>query len=75
MTPADPFLVAEAPRLSRRQLQVLQLLAEGMQAKAIAPALGIHIGVVKVHSTVARRKLGARNNVHAVALAVRAGLI
>ena len=40
---------AEAPRLTRRELQVMHLIAEGGTNKEIAAQLGIAIHTVKTH--------------------------
>ena len=59
-------------RLSPRQLEVMQVLSEGCSAKEIARRLGISIGTVKVHLSLAYSVLGARNRIEAV---MRAGLL
>lgn len=64
-----------AAPLSQRQRDVLMLLSLGREMKRVATDLGINYATVKTHATMARHKLGARTNEHAVALAVRAGII
>lgn len=61
--------------LSPRQRDVLMLLSLGREMKRVATDLGINYTTAKTHATVARLKLGARTNEHAIALAVRAGII
>lgn len=61
--------------LSRRELAVLQNCALGMKSDAIAAAEGISPHTVKDYLERARIKLNARTLTHAVALAMRAGLI
>lgn len=51
----------------------MQLASEGLTDVEIGKRLGIHLGSVKVHLTLARQKLGATNTRHAVALFVRSG--
>lgn len=49
--------------LSPRQRQVCELVATGKTEDEIAAALGISKHTVKVHKTIAYRKLGVRNAV------------
>ena len=64
-----------AEPLTRREIQVLELLAEGLSNKAIAEALGISDQTVKFHVSSISGKLGAANRTDAVRRAVRHGLI
>jgi len=61
--------------LTPREIQVLELLAEGLPNKAIAARLGISDQTVKFHVAAISGKLGAANRTAAVRLAVRRGLI
>jgi DNA-binding NarL/FixJ family response regulator len=61
--------------LTAREVQVLELLAEGLPNKAIAVRLGISDQTVKFHVAAISGKLGAANRTEAVRLAVRRGLI
>jgi len=61
--------------LTPREVQVLELLAEGLPNKAIAARLGISDQTVKFHVAAISGKLGAANRTDAVRLAVRLGLI
>ncbi len=61
--------------LTPREVQVLELLAEGMSNKAIAGRLGISDQTVKFHVASIAGKLGAANRTDAVRRAVRRGLI
>ena len=61
--------------LTPREIQVLELLAEGLANKAIAQALGISDQTVKFHVSSISGKLGAANRTDAVRRAVRRGLI
>jgi DNA-binding NarL/FixJ family response regulator len=69
--PDDPI---DEP-LTAREVQVLELLAEGFSNKAIAVRLGISDQTVKFHVASISGKLGARNRTDAVRRAVRRGLI
>jgi DNA-binding NarL/FixJ family response regulator len=61
--------------LTPREIQVLELLAEGLANKAIAERLGISDQTVKFHVASIYGKLGAANRTDAVRRAVRRGLI
>jgi DNA-binding NarL/FixJ family response regulator len=61
--------------LTAREIQVLELLAEGLPNKAIARRLGIGDQTVKFHVAALSGKLGAANRTDAVRRAVRRGLI
>jgi DNA-binding NarL/FixJ family response regulator len=85
---ADAFLVAsdeeedaasEAPApvepLTEREIQVLELLAEGLSNKGIAARLGISDQTVKFHVASISGKLGTHTRTETVRRAVRSGLI
>jgi DNA-binding NarL/FixJ family response regulator len=81
---ADAFLVApavdladdaSAEVLTPREIEVLELLAEGLSNKGIARRLGISDQTVKFHVASISGKLGAHSRTAAVRLAVRRGLI
>lgn len=59
--------------LSPRERDVLELYQIGLTRPYIAQVLGVKPQTVKSTLTDARRKLGARNSTHAVALAIREG--
>jgi two-component system, NarL family, response regulator YdfI len=61
--------------LTAREVQVLELLAEGLPNKAIAARLQISDQTVKFHVASISGKLGAANRTDAVRRAVRRGLI
>ena len=65
----------EMPQLRPRELEVLELLAEGLPNKEIARRLGITEATVKGHLSQLYDKLGAADRAHAVALALRNRLI
>ena len=81
---ADAILIARAPvrgtselvePLTAREVQVLELMAEGLSNKAIATRLNISDQTVKFHVASIAGKLGASNRTDAVRRAVRHGLI
>jgi DNA-binding NarL/FixJ family response regulator len=61
--------------LTPREVQVLELLAEGLPNKSIAVRLQISDQTVKFHVSSIAGKLGAKNRTDAVRRAVRRGLI
>lgn len=62
-------------KLSPRELEVLALIADGMENKQIARELGISEATVKTHVRGAFERLGARSRAEAVATGLRLGLI
>ena len=68
-----PRLIEES--LTPREIEVLELLAEGLANKAIAARLGISDQTVKFHVAAISGKLGAATRTDAVRRAVRRGLI
>jgi DNA-binding NarL/FixJ family response regulator len=61
--------------LTPREIEVLDLLAEGLANKAIAARLGISDQTVKFHVASISGKLGAANRTDAVRRGLRRGLI
>ena len=78
---SDAILLAAAPvasgsePLTPREVQVLELLAEGLPNKAIAARLSVSDQTVKFHVAAISGKLGAANRTDAVRRAVGRGLI
>jgi DNA-binding NarL/FixJ family response regulator len=62
-------------QLTARELDVLELIAEGLPNKTIAARLGISDQTVKFHASSIQGKLGAANRTDAVRRAVRRGLV
>jgi len=63
------------PALSLREMQVLELVAEGMRNKEIAAALGISGDTAGMHVKNLYTKLGVHDRTAAVAKAIRRGII
>lgn len=61
--------------LDDNEREALALFANGQSADEIAAALHVSQGMAHHYLRMAARKLGARNRVHAVAIAVRNGLV
>jgi DNA-binding NarL/FixJ family response regulator len=71
---AHPEAVAALGRLSPRELEVLGLVAKGATNPEIAQGLFIGETTVKTHVSRIQSKLDARDRVHLVVIAHRAGL-
>jgi DNA-binding NarL/FixJ family response regulator len=65
----------KAPALTRRELEVLALLVQGMSNREIAEKLVISERTAKYHVSSILSKLGASNRTEAVSIAVQQGLI
>ena len=65
----------EGPLLSPRELEVLQMVAQGLPNKGIARALTISENTAKFHVASICAKLGAGTRTEAVTLAARRGLV
>jgi two-component system, NarL family, nitrate/nitrite response regulator NarL len=71
--PRDDLTAIEP--LTPREIEVLELVTEGLSNKAIAERLGISSQTVKFHVASILGKLGASNRTEAVRRAVRMGLV
>ena len=73
----DPDLPPKGSRgkLTQRQRQILQLLADGESTTFAARSLGLSEETVKTHTKNALARLGARNRTHAVAIGLREHLL
>jgi NarL family two-component system response regulator LiaR len=73
----DPAVPPKGSRgkLTRRQRQILQLLANGESTTVAARELDLSEETVKTHTKNAVARLSARNRTHAVAIALRESLI
>ena len=63
------------PRLGKREMAVMTLIAEGLTSAEIATQLFIAKGTVEVHRENIMRKLGVRNIAGLVKCAIRSGLL
>lgn len=73
----DPAVPPKGSRgkLTRRQRQILQLLADGESTTVAARELDLSEETVKTHTKNTLARLGARNRSHAIAIALRESLI
>jgi DNA-binding NarL/FixJ family response regulator len=72
---SDPSRAAAALRLSVRERETLQLIAEGKAAKEIAFVLGVSIKTVAFHRDNIKRKLGLRSTAELTKHAIEQGLV
>jgi putative two-component system response regulator len=61
--------------LTRRESEVIRLMAEGMSNRSIAVLLDLQVNTVRNHVQRVLRKLGAHSKLEAVAVARRRGLL
>ena len=71
----DPSQAAAALRLSTREREILQLIAEGKATKEIAHVLGISPKTVAFHRDNIKRKLGLRTTAELTKHAIEQGLV
>jgi DNA-binding CsgD family transcriptional regulator len=71
----DPATRGLSEPLTRRELEVLRLLARGLTNQQLAAVLGISEHTVKFHVSSVLGKLGAQSRAEAVALGYRLGLV
>ena len=64
-----------APMLTAREAEVLSLLSSGYSSRQVADLLFVSENTIEYHRKQILRRLGARNNVHAVAIAMQRGLM
>jgi two-component system, NarL family, response regulator LiaR len=74
-----PFVVnaarQEQLRITRRELEILELMAAGLSNREMAERLYVSENTVKTHAGRVLEKLNAKRRTHAVQLAREAGLI
>jgi DNA-binding NarL/FixJ family response regulator len=63
------------PALTRRQRQILQMIADGHSTSAAAKRLGLSAETIRTHTKAALARLEARDRAHAVAIGLRSSLI
>ena len=72
---AQPPAIGDPSRLTARQLQVVVLLADGLQADDIAERLGISTSTVYRHVERAKERAGVRTRSELVSLAIGEGIV
>ena len=75
----EPFILDEKKRedlgITRRELEILELIAQGMSNREIAGKLFVSENTVKTHSSRVFDKLGAKRRTQAVQLGKEFGLL
>ena len=69
----EPVGAEGAERLSRRESEVLRLVAKGLTSRQIAGELGICVSTVRTHVENARQRLAAHSRAEAVGKALASG--
>jgi ATP/maltotriose-dependent transcriptional regulator MalT len=76
---AEPFVPDESKRdslgITRREMEILELVAQGMSNREIAGKLYVSENTVKTHCSRAFDKLGAKRRTQAVQLGKEFGLL
>ncbi len=67
----DGTTPVRAAAITRREREVLTLIASGASTQQIAAELSISVPTVRTHTRNLLQKLGARNRAHAIALAMQ----
>lgn len=79
LQPVEPFTVNESQLkllgITKRELEILELIARGMSNREIAEKLFVSENTVKTHSSRLFDKLGAKRRTQAVQIAKENGLI
>jgi DNA-binding CsgD family transcriptional regulator len=70
-----PKTIPENPGLTRRELEILELIAQGMSNREIAEKLYLSENTVKTHASRVFDKLGAKRRTQAVQLGKEFGLL
>jgi|SRR5579872_2014734 len=73
--PSEPVRAEPEPRLTARQLEILDLIASGLSTGQVAKELTLSKETVRNHLRNASRELGAHTRVEAIAAAHRLGLL
>lgn len=72
----SPHSFAETkPELTSREIEILQLIKQGLLSKEIAYKLGVSIHTVNIHRQNLLRKLGVQNSIEAINAGRKTGLI
>ena len=71
----QPAVITKEPKLSVRELEVLQLMANGKSSKTIALELFISTNTIEAHRKQILKKLEAKNMAEAISIAFRKEII
>jgi len=73
--PVDDETPSQSPVLTRRQREVLKLIADGCRSRSIAEQLDLSIKTVEAHRREIMRRIGKQNIAGLVQEAIRLGLV
>ena len=65
----------QAPKLTKRETDIIKLLVDGKSNKEIGATLGVTEGTVKVHTGHVFKKLGAGGRTEAIRIALEHGIV
>jgi DNA-binding CsgD family transcriptional regulator len=71
----SPAVEQTKPSLTKRELEVLRLTAEGCNTKEIAFNLGVSVKMIEIHRMNLRKKLGLKSIAQLTTYAARIGVI
>jgi DNA-binding NarL/FixJ family response regulator len=77
LVPSAPLIASQLskPPLTKRELEVLHLMADGLTTKAIATRLGVTFKTAACHRGRILQKLSVESTVSAVRWAIRTGIV
>ncbi len=75
IVPAEPIGSRTKGNLSKREMEVLLQIKEGLRNPEIAAGLGLSTKTVENHVRSILQKLGAKNRTEAVVMALKSSLI
>lgn len=61
--------------LTEREMEVLQMMCDGLSSKQIAEGMCVSENTIEYHRKQILRRIGAKNNVQAVSIALKEGLL
>jgi LuxR family transcriptional activator of conjugal transfer of Ti plasmids len=61
--------------LSNREIQIIQYKAQGFTAKEISKKIGLEYRTIEIYMSNIRRKLEAKNMVHAIYIAIQKNIL
>ena len=74
-SPPPPSLTGQKTKLTARELEVLQLICDGLSNKEIAATLDLSVNTVAVHRANIMNTLGVHKTAELVAYAFQHGLV
>lgn len=69
------FLIGKKIHVTKRELQVLALMADGFENEEAARKLKVNVQTLRNHQYNVMKKLGAKTRAHAVTIAIQRGML